>query len=919
MCGTQLFAQATSPVVDAEGTKATEIELGYGQKKDIKTSTQSVATIDREVFQNSSKFNPEEALYGAAAGLQVFQNGGYSWENNPSIYIRGISSFNDNEPLILVDGYERDMSELTAAEIESVTVLKDAASTALYGIRGANGVILVKTRRGKEQAMQVEVSYERGFFQAFRLPQMLSAENYANAMNEALHNDGLTSRYTQAEISAFASQSAPSYYADVNWVDEAFRDWGEQNQFNVNLSGGSSKVQYFSMIDYKNEIGLYEPESVTEGIDNQAKLYYLSVRNNIDVELTPTTQFTVSVMASLRETNNPYSDVSDIMSAIYTIPSAAFPVYTEDGSWGSNNYYAENPIAMIAATGNTKINTRALMSDMRLKQDLSGLVEGLSAEVSLAFDNSASYQEDMYTTYAYQVNSPTIYSDGTIGSTSTVDYSENTSATFATDLAAQYKHIDLQAMFSYARTFDEDHNVDAHASYRQESYSVSGRNGISKRQYLMLNGSYDYQSKYLMDFVVNYSGSSYLDEGDQFRLFPAVSLGWMISEEDFMSDSPFNMLKLRASAGRSGNDVMDYDIQNQYYVSGQSYIFGSTNLGTGGLYEGDLPVYGLTCEMSTNANIGVDMALLSNKLNITADAFYDRRSNMLIDQDNIISSAIGIGLAEACDGIIDNRGVEVGINYRDRIGDFSYYVGGNFSFVKSEVIENNEGFVEYDYLSQKGLPYGQLYGYEAIGFFSDQEDIDNSPEQTFSTVRAGDIKYADQNGDDVINELDLIPIGGNYLTPEIYYAFQIGAQYKGFGFNAQFQGIENYDVMLSTSSIFRPLSDNTNISTWYMEKQRWTENNQEGAELPALTTLSNANNYKNSSVWMEDGSYLKLRSLDFYYDFKFKPSSALSKIRLYVRGNNLFSIDKIKYMDPEDISLSYPTTRSYTCGAIINF
>ena len=617
----------------------------------------------------------------------------------------------------------------------------------------------------------------------------------------------------------------------------------------------------------------------------------------------------------LNENKGPSSTDANIFGRLIGIPSAAFPVFTQSGNWGSNNIFNTNPIANIASVGYTKNDMRMLQSDMRIIQDLSMLVKGLNAEAAVSYDNNATYTESQKKTYAYEVNTPVINSVTGEVTKSSVVFGTESALAYSSTLSDQYIRSGLEAKLLYDRSFGI-HSLNASAMYRQESLTPMGRNLTRKRQFFLGTVGYNFSNKYLIDMVLNYYGTSVLSEQDKFRTYPAISAGWVINNEPFFTSTSFDLLKLRVSWGKSGLDNFSYELDRQFWIGGSGYTFQDGNVGFSGMKEGPLALENLTNETGEKFNLGLDMGLFK-KLSFTFDAYYERRSDILVAGSTVVSSAVGIGVPQICAGINDFKGTELSLTWNDNTHPIKYYAQGNFSFVRTKIIENNEGYKPYDYLSAKGKAIGQFTGLEAIGYFSDLNDINNSPKQKFSDVKPGDIKYKDQNNDNVINEYDVISSGFSTTLPEIYYGLKLGFEYKGFGVDVLLQGISNYSKMLNTSSIYWPLRNNTNISDWYLnDNTRWTEATKATANLPRLTTLENANNFRNSTQWLVDGSYLSLRNLNVFYNL---PPSLTKKMKLencqiYARANDLFTITQVKNM-----SVGYPDLVSVFLGLKFNF
>ncbi len=843
------------------------------------------------------------------------------WTQNPTTLLRG----SDN-PLIVVDGFPRPIECLNTVEIESVTVLKDGPATALWGARGANGVILVTTKRGQYNTkMQVNVNYKYGMDFPINQPEFANGYEYAAALNEALYYDGLEMQYTRNELDAFKNGSNRDLYANSDWLGEGLRKHTVNNQLDINFRGGGKNLRYYTMLSYKNDYGILNDKyaKYSDRYSAQMRKYELDLRMNIDIDITPSTLAQLTMLGSLRERKRPATYEGNLFQGLFNTPSGAFPVKTSNGIWGSNSVLKDNPLARIADIGYFKENPRMLQADMRIRQDLSSLTPGLSAEVAVAYDNNAVFKEQGSKNFQYAVNTPVVnVVTGEKEAMSEV-YGDNSALTVSCwGMTEQYINASLEAQVKYDRMFGK-HGVSATALYRQESERALGANNAYKRMYITGMAGYNYNNTYLLDVVFNQYGTSVLPEGDKFRSYPAVSAAWVLSNESFMKKmTAVNLLKIRASYGRAGWDQIPYGLTQQYYIWGGQYYFGDANNVASGNKEDKLAMNNLTLEVSDKYNVGIDMRLF-NKLSVTLDAFLDKRSNILIGANNLISSAIGISVPQQNAGKEEKKGLEVSMEWKDYSRkDFHYYVGANLTYIKTKVVENGEGYKPWSYLSGKGLAIGQIFGLEAIGYFRDEADIANSPKQQFSEVRPGDVKYKDMNNDGIIDDNDKHAIGYSSSIPEIYCGIRLGFEYKGFGVDALFQGATRFSKMLNTSSVYWPLRNNTNISNWYLhDKIRWTEETKDIANVPRLSTLNNANNFQNSTQWLVNGEYLKLRNLNVYYDL---PKNWISKIkleqcRIFASANNVFSLDHVKYMNCEDFSVNYPDMFSVYFGASIKF
>ena len=900
----------------AQDTKM--VNRGFNLSVPSEESTVAVSTIYMDASKTSD-INPANSLYGRLPGLISLQGSTVAWDNDPTMYVRGLATMGTGTPLVLIDGFERPLSSLSQDEIESVTVLKDAASQALYGVRGANGVILVTTKRGILEGMKVHASYQFGINTPFRLPDMADGYTYALAMNEALRMDGLSALYSNSDLEAFRTGSNPELFPNVNWKDEVLRNKGTTHQFNASFTGGGKNVSYFAAINYIGDNGFMNENYFSPDYSSQMSWDKLSARANLDINATKLTLVKLNLLGELSQHNRPATEYSTLFPMIYDVPAAAFPVKTSTGVWGGDNV-RKNPVAESVAKGFSVGNDRALYADLRIIQDLSVLTSGLSAELAIAYDNRASYWDNKTKNYLYESLQPFRDNGGTIIDITRTRYGQETDLSFSSSLGYQNRVTTFEAKVNYEKNWQDMHQLNAAVIYHQEENSLKGINNTYRRQSYIGNASYAYKSKYLADLVLTYSGASVLGSSDKYAFFPAISAGWVISSEDFMKEvTAIDYLKARASWGITGSDRFAYDYDKYYFKTGiSSYFFGDNNNSVSGNGEFRLPNLKLKPETAYKFNFGIDMEVFK-RLSLSADVFYEKRTNILVNSSAIYSSVLGVSTPILNDGEVKNYGFEAGLSWRDRIGDFTYMLAGNFTFARNEIVNMDEGYKPYDYLKNTGNRIGQYYGLEVIGFFQDEADIAGSPVQSFSNVVPGDVKYKDQNGDKVIDDYDKVAIGYSTVLPEIMYGFSIGLGYKNVSLKADFQGVANYTLVRNMSSMYRPLVGNKNVSQHYLEN-RWTPENT-NARYPRLTTKQNDNNFRESSIWAENGNFLKLRNVELAYTL---PKSWVNKIRLsninlFARGMNLFSFDHVKDMDPEQMYATYPSFRSYNIGLTLDF
>lgn len=907
---------ATGIMAQNDTLSTSKLDLGRNVSYASQEVTGAISTVSADALSHkNNSINPTNNLFGLLSGVQVLQGNGAAWEDGASLYIRGMGTTNSKSPLILVDGFERSIKELASEEIESISVLKDAVATSLYGIRGANGVILVKTKRGQMTAPQINFSYEFNMATPNRLPDFVDGYTYAQALNEALSNDGLDPRYSAAELEAFRTQSNPLFYPNVDWVDETLRDATFGDNINFSARGGGKFVRYYTMLNFLDSRGLLQPTEDNDGYSTQQKYSKLNIRTNLDITVSPTTTVQLNFLGNFTEHNRPGTVTDDLFEAIYQVPAGAFPIKTERGVWGGTTNYSNNPVALVSAKGYARSQTRALFADMNLKQDLSALLPGLSAGFKVGLDNSASYWDSNTKNFGYEAASI----DLATGEKTFTTLRNEGNLSFSKSVGSAVTHFNFETYANYLQQWDK-HHLGATLMYSMDKTSSKGRNTSRAFMDVVGQAHYSYANRYLVDFSLSGSASSILDPDKRWGIFPALGAGWVLSEEDFMKTDWLDFLKLRVSYGISGRADYDVNLFRDIYGGGNSYMFGATPASISGMKLTQLGITDLTYEKSHKLNVGVDFKAW-DKLSLSLDAFYDHRTDILVSGSGFVSSIFGMSTPMMNDGVVDNRGIEAVIGWDDKIESFSYHLGGQFSFTRSKIINQNEEYRPYDYLKRTGGSLGQIYGYEVIGIYQSQEEIDNREvKQYLGTVRPGDLMFKDQNGDNRIDAYDQVALGYNSSCPEIYYSFDLGAEYKGLGFYALFQGAGNYSKLLDTRSVYRPIVGNNTISTYYWEN-RWSKDNPDGT-LPRLTYSGSDNNYNNNSMWVADAYFMKLRTLELYYKF---PTHLLNKTRIFgglkvfACVHDLFCIDGIDLQDPEAIGAVHPTMTQYTFGINMSF
>lgn len=911
-------ALAQNLKTDSTDQAENRIHLGYNYSKQSSELTSAVDVLGSDILATSSALNPEESLYGRLPGLIVLQNGGFADDRNPTMFIRGRSTFRNSSILVLIDGVERDLSTLVNDEIESISVLKDASALAIFGMRGANGAIVVTTRQGLYNENRINVSYDRSINTAFRTPEFLDGYNYALAVNEANILDGNPPTYSDADLSDFQSGSS-LFFPSVNWFDETLKDFGSTNNFNANFQGGGENSRFFIMVNYQDEEGLFNDEANTdERYESNLKFERFNLRSNLDIDLTSSTRLKLNIAGEIINNHRPDANVDRVMNALYSVPAGAFPVRTVNDNWGGTEYYDNNPVALINATGDYLVHRTNLSTNASLFQDLGVFVEGLSAEVSIAYDHNPTFFERKNKDFLYESISVARDQEGAITDTTIVEYGSEADLNTSDGLSWQRRYAAGWAKINYETTAG---NGELHASllYNMDKKVYRGQNNTYLHQNVSALTSYSLHRKYFIDASLTYGGNSLLSREYRFGLFPAVSAGWIISEEPvFLDNNTVSHLKLRASWGINGSGSIPTNLFEQSFYNGGTYFFTDNLVNYSGIREGALANSFLTHEKANKINVGLEVELFE-RLMITGDIFHEIRSGIRTDEEGVVSEVLGVANPAGFDGKVQNTGFDGSLVLYDRIGEFSYHISGNFLFARNKILDMNEQYRPYEYLSRTGQMVGQHFGFETAGFFEDETDISNSPQQVFSQVRPGDIKYVDQNDDQVINEYDMIPLGYSAELPEMYFSASLGFEFKGIGTEILLQGTAHHTDYLNTPSLFWPLRDQNTIST--VHASRWTPGNSESAILPRLSLLDNANNYRKNDIWLTDASYLKIRYVEVYYSFSEEVLNRIKSqsLKLYLRGTNLYSFDRINVVDPEATGVVYPTLSSVHAGIRVGF
>ena len=924
------------------------VVVAYGQQKKASVTGAISAVGNRELKQGPTS-SVTNSLTGRIPGLVTRQTSGRPGEDAAALYIRGRATVNDASPLIMVDGVERDFSQLDPDEIESVSVLKDASATAVYGVRGANGVILVTTRRGNTGKAKVSFSGEFGVTQISRITKMVNSEEYATLMNEGLINQGGLPKYTEQDMQLYRDQSSPFTHPDNNFVD-MFTKLGTQQKYNANVSGGNDRLKYFVSLGYFHQAGTYEtdleklkkkpdlaklialqPElndALKQPDYNSAYFYNrFNVRTNLDIQVTKDFKVGVDFGYRTGTKNRPNSegDANRAFNNMTRTPANAFPLLNANGTFAAvPNLVRANPLHAFLYQGYRKDNDSALEGTINLNYDLHAITEGLGVGGKFSYN---SYIEDnwmglnvMEPIWQYNANNDT--------------YGRLLAKTFPTLIngaSGAKKRVYWEAFVTYKRQIAEKHNLSGLVLFNYNSSQGPGGGeygGLPQiYQGLVFRANYDYLDKYLFEINMGYDGSNRFVEGERYALFPSASVGWLATNEEFLKESKIlSYLKVRASLGQVGNDKFGDGFayySEATYDNGTNYNFGeSPTAANGGLLEGASARI-VSWERSTKFNAGIDTRWFEGKLTLNFDYFREDRNNILRtpSRTNLISGITKFSAENLMK--VKNQGVELELGWDQRFKDFSYRIKTNVAYNHNEIIEQNEQLRKYDYMNRTGMSIGQQFSLIADGFYNTYAEIAAGPTQ-YGKLQPGDIRYRDINGDGKIDDYDIAPFGFSDV-PELTGSFQIGFSYKGFDLNCMFQGATRVTIPLSGEVAWEFFNLSSALADRHLD--RWTPETQATATYHRMSNASDGaqNNFKTSSMYLYDASYLRLKNVELAYTFpkKWFSHTPISSLRMYVNGFNLFTWDKLKVIDPEAAPGNrgnfYPQQKVYNCGVNVVF
>ncbi|MES2775624.1 MAG: TonB-dependent receptor [Bacteroidota bacterium] len=896
------------------------IPFGVRKKRVVSASVSTVKGSELPQLPLSTLNN---VFSGRIPGLYVKQTGSRPGTDDADFLIRGRSSYNSNqEPLVLVDGVARDFVNMDLNEIESISVLKDAASLSWYGMSAANGVIYVTTKRGNASSTKVTLDVQGGVQTPVDIAKPLSSYNYALMYNQALANSGAAPLYNQAALDAYQNRSDLLTYPDNNFSDQFLKPASPVQRYVATVSGGNSFVKYFTLLSFYNQAGLYN-EANNPKYNSNANYQRYNFRTNLDMHLNKNLDVTIDVGGRVESIRYPSSGTGTFLSTILTTPANAFPLINADGTYGGTSQFRNNPLAMLNANGNFTDLYRTLLATLNVRQKLDNVLKGLSASVFYTYDITGLYQsgyEQQYEVYALNAGTYTRF-----GNKTPLTYKPSV-------FSGSLRNNEFWGGFDYDRTF-KNHQINFSTRFQQTVSAAPGRldnrkQGVSNRL------SYNFKQRYLVDVIGTYSGSQNFAPGKRYGFFPAVSAGWIASDEKFFKGiKAIDYLKLRGSVGIVGNDGVSarrFAYKDYYSRGGTQYFFGTGYNNVPNTDFVDLANPDLTWEKALKSSIGFDAKLFKQSLSVSFDAFAERRTNLLTTA--LLPNILGQASVPVNDGEAKLKGYEIGVTYNKSFGKFRVDVFGNYTHQESKIVALNQVAGLPPYQSQIGVAIGSVIQgasfiknfLTAEGIFQTQAEIEASPVQRFSGItKPGDIKYKDINGDRVIDNLDFITTEYSDV-PTDYFGFGTGLYYKNIDLNVTFMGVKGRTIQIND------LINSGSANNGYINQfspDSWTPQKGTSAIYPRMTLTDRGNNTQNSTFWLRSGDFVRLKSVEIGYSFsdKLLKKIHINKCRFYVSGYNLLTFSKIKDLpiDPEiptaGHNASYPYLRTFTGGMTLNF
>ena len=955
--GEKILSVSMTPTTQ---TLSDVVVIGYGKQKKSSLVSSINAISPAELAVSSSR-NLTNNLAGQVAGLIAVQRSGEPGYDSSEFWIRGVSSFKGGtNPLVLVDGVPRKMEDIESDEIESFTLLKDAAATAVYGAEGANGVILITSKRGNVSKTKISFRAEATTLSPTRLPEFMNSVQTLNLYNEALNNEGSESAFTDEYIANYGPGGDRDLYPDTDWLGGMLRDNTYNMRYTLNVRGGTEKARYFVSGAYYKENGIFKNSDVND-YNTNIGLERFNLRSNIDFDATKTTLVKVDISGQYLMTNYPGTDTKNIFLAMCRIPSFIMPMVYSDGTVAGHprpSTSRSNPYNLLTNSGYQKEWRTFIQSKVEVQQKLDFITKDLTWKAAISFDADMSYKSKRSKTPNQYVATGRD-DEGALIFKKVVSGSDNLGAASASSTST--KKIYFETAFNYNHTFAEKHDVGAMFLYMQKETQKHDNALAYRKQGLVGRATYGYDGRYFIEGNFGYTGSETFAKGHRFGFFPAVGLAWYVSNEPYYPEAlkkVLNKLKFRVSIGRTGNDDTGGDrfLYRATMNSGNSgYDLGYTNNGASGgigagiteaLFASPL----LTWEIENKKNYGIDFALFDGRIDMQIDYFNNKRESILL-QRQTVSNVTGFQRMPWQNfGIVKNQGVDASANLHQKVGQVNLSARGNFTFARNKIIENDEVPQRYPWMNKKGTRLNAWDLYIAEGLYSNDDFIITGEglnrqyelkpgvvSGLSSGVKPGDIKYKDLNGDGKIDINDLVKDVGNPSVPEIVYGFGLNAEWKGFYAGVFFQGAAKTSTVLGGVDPAHPEDSHPEafypFELGYEESavrsvvaDHWSENNPNPhAMFPRIHSGRFTNNNAASTFWLRDASFIRLKNIEFGYNFdkRLLKKINIDALRIYFQGNNICVWDHIKMWDPElgnaNGGFAYPLNRTFTLGLDFTF
>ena len=892
------------------------VVVGYGTQKRISV-TGAVSVLKEEDLQIAPSATVATALTGKLPGLIVVQNSGVAGAKSSDIQIRGIGTLNTaySGPLVLVDGVERGFEDIDADEIQSVSILKDASATAVYGVKGANGVIIVTTKRGRVGKAKINLKTNFGLVLPGDLPDMLDSYEYAMLKNEGTINDAdggtYTLPYTEEDLALFQSGEDPIFHPDNNWYEQMTNDYGYKQRYTISIDGGSDKMQYFTSLGYYFERDIYTDYDV--GYDDRSYFRRYNIRSNLDFKLSETSKFSFDIGGQFSDRNKPNVGFNDLLYNMFRTPPASFAGIIDGRIIQLDRTIDyQTPLEALYDNGYQRNYSNSVQASAKFQQNLDFITEGLSFKTRISYDHGFSSNQ----TSSKNIPVYFVVEDPQTGEISYIRDGIESRLGNSRRTGTNARKINFRATLNYSREFAGGHSLSGlgvfttnNASYHSSEFSYVPIKYVE----MATRVSYNYNLRYFIEFNGGYNGSENFHEDFRFGFFPSVSGGWVVSNESFFpKNNVLNFLKVRASYGVTGNDrgpAGRFYYNDTYTLSNSGgYRFGLTPAGQGNAVESELGNAELTWEKSYQQNYAIETKWFNDKLKLDGDFFFARREDILIER-NSVPSVVAANLPQGNLAIVENKGFEIQARWKDKIGKIDYSIHGNYNFHENKIVFMDEVPVPYPWLEKTGGPVRQLQGLVWEGYYT-QEEVDEinagnaSPSNPASgytgKLQAGDMRFKDLNEDGIIDDNDMM-WHENTSLPKTTFGFGADISYKNFSASVFFQGVTDYTYNIS-SRVRTPYFNNIGNGLSYV-LGRWTPETADQATFPRISAnSSNADhNYQNSDFWFRDASYIRLKNAEVAYKIKSKGlrKAGIKNMRVFLNGTNLFTWSKFDLVDPE--------------------